>query len=113
MWPCAGGSLAVIWRNGRIIDLNTLVAPGSITIWDALGINDAGQIIAFANGLKAVLLTPVGLGDIDKDGHVSVIDLLGLLASWGGCAADCPADLNHDGIVDRLDLMLLLGNWRS
>ena len=45
--------------------------------------------------------------------HVAVTDLLGLLASWGSCAADCPADLNHDGVVDRLDLMLLLGNWRS
>ncbi len=111
VWPCKGG-LAVLWKDGRIIDLNTVVPPGSIAIYDAGDINDAGQIIGYS-GLKAVLLTPVGLGDIDNDGHVSVIDLLKLLASWGVCAADCPADLNHDGVVDRLDLMLLLGNWRS
>ena len=117
VYGCAGDGIGVIWKDGRIIDLNTVVPPGSITISGAWDINDAGQIIGVAHGLKdglkAVLLTPVGLGDIDNDGHVSVIDLLGLLASWGGCAAKCPADLNHDGIVDRLDLMLLLGNWNQ
>ena len=110
VWPCKGSGFSVLWKDGRIIHLNTLVPPGSIAIYDAGDINDAGQIIG-TSGRKAVLLTPVGLGDIDNDGHVAVIDLLVLLASWGGCAADCPADLNHDGVVDRLDLMLLLGNW--
>ncbi len=112
VWPCNGSGFAVLWKDGRIIDLNTVVPPGSIAIYGAGDINDAGQIIG-TSGRKAVLLTPVSLGDIDNDGHVSVIDLLGLLASWGGCAADCPADLNHDGVVDRLDLMLLLGNWHA
>ena len=112
VWPCKGSGFAVLWKDGRIIDLNTVVPPGSIAIYGAGDINDAGQIIG-TSGRKAVLLTPVSLGDIDNDGHVAVIDLLVLLASWGGCAADCPADLNHDGVVDRLDLMLLLGNWHS
>lgn len=40
---------AVLWENGRIIDLNTLVLPGSgLMVYWALFINDPGEIAAFA-----------------------------------------------------------------
>jgi probable HAF family extracellular repeat protein len=41
----AQGCRAVLWRNGSIVDLNTLVAPGySDQLVYANDINDAGQI---------------------------------------------------------------------
>jgi hypothetical protein len=36
------------------------------------------------------------------------MDLLTLLAAWGG---DGPADLNGDGVVDVFDLLALLEAW--
>lgn len=52
-------------------------------------------------------------GDLDGDGHVSTIDLLLLLSSWGACADcnDCPADLDENCSVGTSDLLILLGNW--
>lgn len=42
-------SSAVLWENGQIVDLNTLVSPGSgLTLYAALYINDPGEIAAFA-----------------------------------------------------------------
>ena len=52
-------------------------------------------------------------GDLDRDGHVGVGDLLILLGDWGPCPpkGDCPADLDGDGSVGVADLLILLGNW--
>jgi probable HAF family extracellular repeat protein len=42
-------SSAVLWVNGQIVDLNTLVTPGSgLTLSVAVYINDPGEIAAFA-----------------------------------------------------------------
>jgi len=59
----AGKHVAFIVMSGTLIDLNTLIPPGSgFTITDAVGINDSGQIATDAknsSGLKhAVLLSP-------------------------------------------------------
>ena len=51
-----GGYHAVLWRNGTIIDLNTLLAPNSgWVLYDATGINDHGQIVGIGthNGVTA------------------------------------------------------------
>jgi probable HAF family extracellular repeat protein len=56
------GSHAFIYQNGTMIDLNTLIAPGSgWTLSAAFAINDAGQIVGQGsfNGNKAFLLTPI------------------------------------------------------
>ena len=54
-------------------------------------------------------------GDINKDLHVDVIDLLTLAASWGLSAGepgfDPLCDLNADDSVDVVDLLLLAENW--
>ena len=59
----AGKHVALIVESGHLVDLNTLIPPGSgLTVTDALAINDAGQIAAdattSAGSQHAVLLTP-------------------------------------------------------
>ena len=50
--------------------------------------------------------------DLNGDGSVGVVDLLGLLGDWGPCAKGCClADLDLDGAVGVADLLILLGNW--
>jgi probable HAF family extracellular repeat protein len=53
--PCA----AILWQNGQILDLNTLVPP-QWSLSDAVDINDSGEIVAFASSPIAgpVLLVP-------------------------------------------------------
>jgi uncharacterized membrane protein len=58
-----GKHVAFIYRNGGLVDLDTLLSsnPG-FTITDAIGINDVGQILCNATNSSdiqhAVLLTP-------------------------------------------------------
>jgi hypothetical protein len=54
--------------------------------------------------------SPVGIvGDVNHDGHVSIIDLSLLLGQWG--KAYPAGDFNHDGTISIVDLSLLLGHW--
>jgi probable HAF family extracellular repeat protein len=62
---CTGGGIdrAFLWRSGALIDLNTVIAPGSG--WDRLyaayDINDSGQIAGFGSYLgqiRGFVLTP-------------------------------------------------------
>ena len=88
--------------------LTSLIDPDlSLVVTDAWGINDAGQIIAFAldttdnlDPWRILVLTPIGLmlGDLDGDGQVRVPDLVILLGAWGPCGV-CPADLDGNGEV--------------
>lgn len=60
--PSFGGA-AVMWHNGSIFDLNTLIAPGSgWRLLSAEGINEQGQIVGFGTfggQSRAFVLTPV------------------------------------------------------
>ena len=49
--------------------------------------------------------------DLNADGTVGILDLLGVLAAWGDDDNNCLADLDIDGDVDILDLLTLLANW--
>ena len=54
---------AFLWENGSIVDVNTLVPPGSgLTVANAFQVNDRGEIAGYAplpNGdVRAVLLIP-------------------------------------------------------
>ncbi len=59
---CRHSLAAVLWTDGSPVDLNTLIAPSTLHLTDALAINNAGQIIGegvLPNGAVHIfLLTP-------------------------------------------------------
>lgn len=56
-------------------------------------------------------------GDINGDGIVDVIDLLGFADAWGTVSTDAAynplCDFNQDNSIDTLDLLALAANWGS
>jgi hypothetical protein len=77
--------------------------------------NDAGDVYAQRINEDGSLGTPEIPGDLDGDGHVTVLDFLLLLAAWGPCPDPCPpscaADLDGDCQIGVLDFLALLANW--
>ena len=50
---------AVLWKDGRMVDLNSLIDPSSgWVLSEANGINDLGQIVG-GGSLGAFILTPL------------------------------------------------------
>jgi len=47
------------------------------------------------------------VGDFDNSGIIDVLDLLALIAYWGGP----DGDLNDDGTTDVLDILIVIANW--
>ena len=65
--PDGNNTIAWLWQNGVMTDLNTLIPAGSpMFLIEALGINNRGQIIGYGslpNGqVLGYLLTPCGAG---------------------------------------------------
>lgn len=60
-----GTEHAVMWKNGVLLDLNDLIAPGSNDVLgNARGINDLGQIVGVRR-TGAFLLTPTAVPEPD------------------------------------------------
>ena len=54
------GLSAFLYRDGAMIDLNTLVPNlDGVSLREAVAINDAGQIVAIGSNLNGYLLTPI------------------------------------------------------
>ncbi len=105
--------------------LDNLIDPDlTINISRAMDVNNVGQILTYGLDFsdhiapfRIMLLTPIDSaipGDVDGDGTVGILDLLGLLGAWGPCPAPCPqscaADLDDDCQVGITDLLILLAN---
>ena len=79
------GTIAVLWANGGVIDLNTLLPVNSGWILnDATGINDAGQIVGngtYKGQEEAFLLTPDGTISIPEPAEISLAAGFCLLAT--------------------------------
>ena len=56
------------------------------------------------------LIDPCCPWDLDGDGNVATVDLLGLLAAWG-TDPNGPPDFDGDGSVTTVDLLALLAAW--
>ena len=128
----AGQERAFRWTaSGGIEDLNLTyvyvlscsVTPGSVLIARAVS-SDGRYIVgrgynAATNRGEAFLLdtqapfTPNG--DVNRDGCVDDIDMLGVLFEFGELVNDfnrC-VDVNRDGIIDDADLLTVLFNFGS
>jgi probable HAF family extracellular repeat protein len=119
----ASNSRGVMWRAGRIIDLNALALPPTgWRIETARAVNESGTIAAQAFGddgyRHAVLLVPCP-ADADRSGSVDIDDLFEFLDTWfagmGACPVTlptgCPGDLDLDGTVNANDLFVFLDDW--
>ena len=111
-----GPSTPFLWQDGVMANLRDLIpADPDLTLRDVYAINEAGQIAGSASyqgNFVGVLLTPEPPcpTDVNGDGLVNVLDLIGLLLCFGqpaipGCVGE---DINEDGNVDGLDLIELL-----
>jgi probable HAF family extracellular repeat protein len=74
-----------LYTGGRMIDLNSLLPPGSpFTLTSADGINDAGQIIAGSSDGRSFLLTPGNVGVVPEPTSLTLLALGGV--ALAGCA---------------------------
>jgi hypothetical protein len=56
---------------------------------------------------------PAGDSDINSDGVVNVLDIIGIAQHWGETGANgwIPEDVNNDGTIDVLDITIVGQNW--
>ena len=120
-WKSNGdGSFQEVLRYGAGHNVHDLVAGD----FNGDGVIDVAMSTEIDNGTWSytgvVIITgipdsPQIPGDLDGDGTVGILDLLGLLGAWGPCPAPCPqscaADLDDDCQVGVTDLLILLANW--
>jgi hypothetical protein len=110
--------------NGQQIDLSNAYAPAGVTFNYCEGLDDAGQILVWANGqwpeefdpgnkTASYLLTPALRGDANLDGKVDINDLTVVLTNFGRTTGVTwtTGDFVGDGTVDINDLTIVLANF--
>jgi probable HAF family extracellular repeat protein len=124
-YNAAGQIRAFRWTaSGGMEDLNTtyacLLTAGSV-LWSASAISPDGRYIvgtgynAATERNEAFLLDTQFSpnGDVNRDGCVDDIDMMGVLFEFGELVNDfnrC-VDVNRDGIIDDADLLIVLFNF--
>lgn len=116
-----GGFHALLWKDGQVIDLNTVTAaPAGWTLENAWAIGDDGRIAGTGSYLgvpRAFLLAPGNcggacIGDLDCNGFVDDADFVRFAANYDLYTvppADGAADFNLDGFVDDHDFVIFAG----
>ena len=129
----AGQPRAFRWTaSGGIEDLNLTyvyvlscsVTPGSVLIAAHAVSSDGRYIVGYgynaATGRREAFLLDTQApfspnGDVNRDGCVDDIDMLGVLFEFGEPVNDLNRciDVNRDGIIDDADLLIVLFNFGS
>jgi hypothetical protein len=102
----------LIWRDGVMQELNSLLVPGTgVILGEAGRIDNAGVILAYTVSHQTAILTPMkpAFADMTGDCTVDIRDLLRLLSLWN--TPHTIADLIGDGTVNASDLSLLITAW--
>lgn len=105
--PGLPSSQYVVWLDGQVHSMTSLLGPGHGEIQD---LNDLNQFVSDKVGGPLLFSPQIMLGDLNFDCTVNGTDLILLLEQWG-TVADTSADFNADGNVDATDLGILLGAW--
>ena len=129
----AGQARAFRWTaSGGMEDLNLTyvyvlscsVTPGSVLIAAHAVSSDGRYIVGYgynaATGRREAFLLDTQApfspnGDVNRDGCVDDIDMMGVLFEFGELVNDfnrC-VDVNRDGIIDDADLLVVLFNFGS
>ena len=106
--PTAGTICA--WTNTDVTTGSTL-ASGTVTV-------DANSLVTVPQATvtkSKTRLTIKIVGDINGDGHVDLLDLLVLAATWGKSTGqagyDARCDIDNDGSINVVDLLILADNF--
>ena len=86
------------------------VKESVIDLFDTILTNSAGEHLPHLslNSTKIVEVTPL-FGDVNRDGVVSILDLVQVASKFGQRVRDDPADVNEDGVVNIVDLVKVAG----
>ncbi len=111
-----GLTFAFIWRDGRLIPIESLVVSGTALLGEAQDVSTSGIIVgtgvnAHGDGVGIILApAPNRVGDTNCDLVVNVADMLNVINRWGACDA-CSSDVDGDRDVDVFDLIQVVLNW--
>ncbi|MEZ6164987.1 MAG: GC-type dockerin domain-anchored protein [Phycisphaerales bacterium] len=112
------GNRAVLWENGKPIDLNSLIPTNSGWVLNkATGINESGQIVGVGSlggdPFRAFVLTPTEgcVADLNGDGALDFFDVSALLTAYN--SQDPLADLNNDGQFNFFDISIFLQAFQA
>lgn len=116
----AAGMNVGAWSNSLPSDQNGTTVSAYVMEWDDLpdcngnGVDDWTDIVTGTSEDVDGNFEPDEcqcLPDIDGTGVVDVVDVLIVIARWGGSGPE--GDVNMDGMVDVADLLLVLDAWGS
>ena len=112
------GNRAVLWENGKLIDLNARISPKSGWVLNkATGVNESGQIVGVGSlggdPFRAFVLTPTEgcVADLNNDGMLDFFDVSTLLTAYMN--KDPLADLNNDGLYNFFDISIFLQAFQA
>ncbi|MHC4992150.1 MAG: hypothetical protein ACYTGC_14355 [Planctomycetota bacterium] len=74
-----------------------------------LGLGDMRPMVAVTGTVGGLAVDCPS--DVNRDGVVSVDDLLDVILAWGRCPGLCGADIDHDGVVGVDDLLSVILAW--